>query len=67
MIYFIACNIVYTKLEMNQMEMITKAVSGVFLLASIILFELAYKKDSGTFAITAIEFLVFSSASLFPL
>ena len=65
MIYFIACNIVYTKLEMNQMEMITKAVSGVFLLASIILFEFAYKKDSGTLTMTALELLVLSIHALF--
>ena len=65
MIYFISCNILYTQLELEQMEMITKAVSGVFLLASIILFELAYKRDSGTLTMTAIELLVLSVHALF--
>ena len=48
MIYFIACNVIYTQLELEQMEIITKVVSGVFLLASIVILELAYKRDSGT-------------------
>ena len=65
MIYFISCNIVYTQLEWNQMEMITKAISGVFLLASIITLEFAYKRDSGTLTMTAIELLVLSIHALF--
>ena len=65
MIYFISCNIVYTQLEWNQMEIITKAVSGVFLLASIIMLEFAYKRDSGTLTMTAIELLVLSIHALF--
>ena len=65
MIYFISCNIVYTQLEWNQMEIITKAVSGIFLLASIIMLEFAYKRDSGTLTMTAIELLVLSIHALF--
>ena len=38
MIYFISCNIVYTQVEWKQMETITKTISGIFLLVSIILF-----------------------------
>ena len=55
MIYFISCNIIYTQLELEQMELITKAVSGVLLVASIIVLEFAYKRDSGTLTMTAIE------------
>lgn len=65
MIYFISCNIVYTRLELEQMETITKVISGVFLLASIIFFEFAYKRDSGTLTMTAIELLVLSIHALF--
>lgn len=65
MVYFISCNILYTQLEWAQMEMITKAVSGVFLLASIISLEFAYKRDSGTLTMTAIELLVLAIHALF--
>ncbi len=65
MVYFISCNILYTQLPLEQMETITKVISGVFLLASIILFEFAYKRDSGTLTMTAIELLVLSIHALF--
>lgn len=65
MIYFISCNIIYTKLELEQMELITKAIAGVFLLASIIILEFAYKRDSGALTMTAIELLVLSIHALF--
>ena len=65
MVYFISCNILYTQLPLEQMETITKVISGVFLLASIILFEFAYKRDSGTLTMTAIELIVLSIHALF--
>ena len=65
MIYFISCNIVYTQLEWEQMELITKSISGVFLLASIISLEFAYKRDSGTLTMTALELLVLAIHALF--
>ncbi len=65
MAYFIACNILYTQLNLDRMELITKAISGVFLVVSIVLFELAYKRDSGTLTITAIELLILSIHALF--
>ena len=65
MIYFIASNILYTQLELDKMEIITKTFSGVFLVASIILLEIAYKKDSGTLTLTAIELLILSIHALF--
>ncbi len=65
MIYFISCNIVYTQVEWKQMETITKTISGIFLLVSIILFEFAYKRDSETLTMTAIELLVLAIHALF--
>ena len=65
MAYFIACNILYTRLNLDNMELITKAISGVFLIASIILLELAYKRDSGTLTITAIELLILATHAMF--
>ena len=35
MVYFISCNILYTQLPLEQMETITKVISGVFLLVSL--------------------------------
>ena len=65
MAYFIACNILYTRLNLDNMELITKAISGVFLIASIILLELAYKRDSGTLTITAIELIILATPAMF--
>ena len=65
MAYFITCNILYTRLNLDNMELITKAISCVFLIASILLFEFAYKRDSGTLTITAIELLILSIHALF--
>ena len=65
MLYFIVSNIVYTRLGLDKMEIIIKAFSGIFLLSSIIILEIAYKKDSGTFILTALELLVLSIHALF--
>ena len=65
MVYFIACNILYTKLNLDNMELITKAISGAFLIASVILSEFAYKRDSGTLTITAIELLILATHAMF--
>lgn len=65
MLYFISCNIIYTQVEWNQMELITQSISGAFLLASLISFEFAYKRDSGTLTMTAIELLVLAIHALF--
>ena len=65
MIYFISVNILYAKLDVEKMEIITQAFSGVFILSGLIVLEIAYKKDSGTFTITAIELLVLSMHALF--
>lgn len=65
MIYFISFYILYAHIKMGQMELTTKGLSAVFLLASIVLFELAYKRNSGTLTMTAIELLVLSIHALF--
>ncbi len=63
-VYFIVLNISYIKF---QQELLTKEIeifSGIFLLGGIIALEFAYKKDSGTIAITAIELLCLSLHTL---
>lgn len=49
----------------NIAEIIYSISSLVFILLTIITFEVGYKKDDGKFAITGIELLVFSLLSLF--
>ena len=65
MIYFIAANILYTKIPLEEMIMVTEIISGVFLLSGIIILEVAYKKESGTLTFTAIELFVLSMHALF--
>ena len=65
MIYFIFTNILYTKLDLENLEMATQIVSGVFIVSGLIVLEIAYKKDSGTLTITAIELLILSMHALF--
>lgn len=65
MLYFIVSYILYIQVGLEKIKIITKAFSGIFLLLSIIILEFAYKKDSGTYAITAIEILILSIHALF--
>lgn len=65
MAYFISLNIMYTQLEFEKMIMITKIFSSIFLLSGLIVLEIAYKKESGTLTITAIELLILSMHALF--
>ena len=65
MIYFISTNILYARLDLEKMERITQIFSGVFILSGLIVLEIAYKKDSGTLTVTAIELLVLSMHALF--
>lgn len=65
MIYFISTNILYTKFDLEKMERVTQIFSGVFILSALIVLEIAYKKDSGTLTITAIELLILSMHALF--
>ena len=62
--YFAILNYSYDKINQDNLVDIIEICSGVLLLISLILLEVSYKKDSGTFAITAIEFLVLTFHSL---
>ncbi len=57
-IYFILINVAYFKLGEIIISNIIKIISLVFLFLSIIIFEIAYHKDSGKLAINGIEVLV---------
>ena len=64
MLYFIIINFSYYRVEQNILQTVLKIVSMVILLSSIIIFEIAYKKDSGKIAIYGIEILVLASHAL---
>lgn len=63
-IYFAILNFTYFKIEQEKILSVIEICSGVLLLAALILLEIAYKKDSGKFTISAIEFLVLAFHSL---
>ena len=58
MIFFMTINITYFKIEETMLLNVMKIISFVILIFSIILFEIAYHKDSGKIAINGIEALV---------
>lgn len=62
--YFAILNYSYDKINQDNLVNIIEICSGILLLICLILFEVSYKKDSGTLAITAIEFLVLTFHSL---
>ena len=62
--YFAILNYSYDKINQDNLVNIIEICSGVLLLICLILFEISYKKDSGTLAITAIEFMVLTFHSL---
>ena len=60
-LYFITINFAYYRIEENTVLMVLKIASMVLLFLTIVLFEIAYKKDSGKLAIHGIEVLVIAS------
>lgn len=64
MLYLIIINFAYLRLEEQILLKGIKIASLMVLLTSIILFEMAYKKDSGKLAINGIEALVLSFHTL---
>lgn len=64
MIYFIAINFSYYKLEKNNLLLILKVLSMLILTGGIILLEIAYRRDSGKRAINAIEILILAAHTL---
>ncbi len=63
-LYFVATYICYTKLDVAIFERVLQVATLVLLAITITLFEVAYKKDSGTLAIIGIEFLIVSCHAL---
>lgn len=64
MIYFIVINFSYLRMDENILLQGIKVASLVILFLSIIIFEIAYKKDSGRIAINGIEVLVLAIHTL---
>ena len=58
MLYFIIVNILYNKLNHDSLILTLKTLSVIIMAISIIIFEIAYKKDDGIIAITGIEILI---------
>ena len=64
MIYFIIINFSYLRMEESILLQGIKIASIVILFFSIIIFEVAYRKDSGRIAINGIEVLVLAIHTL---
>lgn len=64
MSYFVALYLCYGKLETNIFERGLQLVTMILLAITIILFEVAYKRDNGMLAINGIEMLVLSCHAL---
>ena len=64
MIYFIIINFSYFRMDENILLQGIKIASIVILIFSIIIFEVAYHKDSGRIAINGIEVLVLAIHTL---
>lgn len=62
--YFLVLAFATTRMEIARLANDIEIFSGVFLVLGLIAMEIAYKKDSGMIAITAIELLVISFYSL---
>ena len=60
-IYFITLNWINITAPVKTYELFTKISYTGFILTAIIIFEIAYKKDSGTVSIYGIEFMVLAT------
>ena len=63
-LYFILIIMGYNSIEQNVFITDLKVFSMTLLIATICIFENAYKKDSGKLTVTGIEFLILSICSL---
>ena len=64
MVYFIVINFAYIRLDEKKLINGLKLVSILILFLSIIIFEIAYHKDSGKIAINGIEMLMLAIHTL---
>ena len=58
MIYFIGVNVLQKTLNQDYVVLTLKVSSMIIMFISILIFEIAYKKDNGIIAITGIEILI---------
>lgn len=64
LLFFIALKLMAINLDKNISILIYKISSIILLIITLILFEIAYKKDSDTLAITSIEILLLTITTL---
>lgn len=64
MLYFMGINVLYNNINHSEIVMVLKTMSIVIMSISIIIFEVAYKKDNGVVAITGIEVLIIAMHTL---
>lgn len=64
MFYFMVLNLAHSAMQQERLVGDIEVFAGAFLVAGLLFLEKAYKKDSGTIAITGIELLVLSLHSL---
>ena len=64
-VYMCIINIVYIYCNSPIYDITSKVLIMISIVFSVVVFEFAYKKDSGKFAINAIELLVFSVIILY--
>jgi len=64
MIYFVILNLAYTNIKQERLTGDIQVFAGMFLVFGILMLEKAYKKDSGTIAISSIELLFLSLHTL---
>lgn len=63
-VYFMILNLAYVKIQETRLLEDLKVFAGMFLVVGLINLEYAYKKDSGTIAISGIELLFLSMHTL---
>lgn len=64
-IYFIFVNVSYGKLEDSIYINCLKVCAGILICSTIVMFEIAYRKDSGVIALHSVEILVLAILTLF--
>lgn len=64
MFYFLILNLAYSAMQQERLVGDIEVFAAAFLVVGIFFLEKAYKKDSGSIAITGIEFLILSLHSL---
>lgn len=64
-LYFLLLNMGYTKLEKNVFTEDLHNFAGILAISTVIVFEIAYKKDNGEIALHGVELLVLAVITLF--